>query len=377
MLEKLRQRTPRGGSETEGAARVQRLALERRHHAAWRADCATSDTRISRTQDNVLNRCKLAQPYINRYLPDESFKTLLLLIGLVMLGVALKGFFMFLQEVLVADVMQLTLFDIRNDVLPAHDQPRSGELLRPGLVRADGPVHERHGFVRPGAQYAHEQGDPRADAVRDLPGGALWINWRLTCLTLILVPISGATTYRVGKIMKRAVRRSLESMSTIYKILQESFQGIKIVKAFATERVERRRFFERDQEPLPQERPRGDDRRHVRPGPGDADPDDRGHRAPGRLVPGAEPDHLPESRTVPASARRRADGDPGSADALHHAGRRVRPDPQARQRPLQDPASGSRGRPDLRPHGPAAKGFREQACPARCHAIARRSSSTR
>ena len=74
--------------------------------------------------------------------------------------------------------------------------------------------------------------------------GALWINWRLTCLTLILIPISGATTYRVGKIMKRAVRRSLESMSTIYKILQESFQGIKIVKAFAMERVERRRFFD-------------------------------------------------------------------------------------------------------------------------------------
>ena len=57
------------------------------------------------------------------------------------------------------------------------------------------------------------------------------------------MPISAATTYRVGKIMKRAVRRSLESMSTIYKILQESFQGIKIVKAFAMERVERRRFF--------------------------------------------------------------------------------------------------------------------------------------
>ena len=34
--------------------------------------------------------------------------------GLVMVGVAIKGFFMFLQEVLVADVMQLTQFDIRN-----------------------------------------------------------------------------------------------------------------------------------------------------------------------------------------------------------------------------------------------------------------------
>ena len=39
------------------------------------------------------------------------------------------------------------------------------------------------------------------------------------------------------------MRRSLESMSSIYRILQESFQGIKVVKAFAMERVERRRFF--------------------------------------------------------------------------------------------------------------------------------------
>ena len=38
----------------------------------------------------------------------------MLLIALVMVGVAIKGFFLFLQEVLVADVMQLTLFDIRN-----------------------------------------------------------------------------------------------------------------------------------------------------------------------------------------------------------------------------------------------------------------------
>src|SRR4029079_11073063 len=72
--------------------------------------------------------------------------------------------------------------------------------------------------------------------------GALWLNWRLTCLAMVLLPVSAATTYRAGKIMKRAVRRSLESMSNIYKILQESLQGIKVVKAFTMERYERRRF---------------------------------------------------------------------------------------------------------------------------------------
>ena len=59
----------------------------------------------------------------------------------------------------------------------------------------------------------------------------------------MLVPVSALTTVRVGKLMKRAIRRSLESMSNIYKILQETFQGIKLVKAYTMERRERRRFF--------------------------------------------------------------------------------------------------------------------------------------
>ncbi len=211
-----------------------------------------------------------------------------------MIGVALKGFFMFLQEVLVADVMQLTLFDIRNvffrrtinlDLASFSDQGSSELMAR---------------FTNDMDSFGQGLNTLMSKVIREplriasCLGGALWFNWRLTCLTLILVPISGATTYRVGKIMKRAVRRSLESMSTIYKILQESFQGIKVVKAFAIERVERRRFFGETKNLY---------RKSVRVAMIDAmsDPvlemltlDDRGHRAAGRLVPGPEPDDLPE-----------------------------------------------------------------------------------
>jgi subfamily B ATP-binding cassette protein MsbA len=195
-------------------------------------------------RENLLKRCKWAQPYVNKYLPHESFKTLVLLIGLVMFGVAFKGLFMFMQEVLVADVMQLTLFDIRNkffrrsislDLASFSDQGSSELMAR---------------FTSDMESFGQGLNTLMSKVMREPMRivafliGALWINWRLTCLTMILIPISGATTIRVGKIMKRAVRRSLESMSTIYKILQESFQGIKIVKAFAMERVERRRFFD-------------------------------------------------------------------------------------------------------------------------------------
>ncbi len=71
---------------------------------------------------------------------------------------------------------------------------------------------------------------------------ACWISWQLTLMFLVLVPIALFVLTKIGRIMKRATRRLLERMSDIYKILQETFQGIRIVKAFTNEADERRRF---------------------------------------------------------------------------------------------------------------------------------------
>jgi ATP-binding cassette subfamily B protein/subfamily B ATP-binding cassette protein MsbA len=59
---------------------------------------------------------------------------------------------------------------------------------------------------------------------------------------LILVPVALFILTKVGRMMKRATRRLLERMSSIYKILQEVFLGIPVVKAFTREAYERRRF---------------------------------------------------------------------------------------------------------------------------------------
>ena len=230
---------------------------------------------------------------------------------MVMVGVACKGVFMFLQEVLVADVMQLTLLRIRNrffrrtinlDLASFSDQGSSELMAR---------------FTNDMDSFGQGLNTLMSKLIREpmriatCLGRALPFNWRLTLLTLILVPISAATTYRVGKIMKRAVRRSLESMSTIYKILQESFQGIKIVKAFAMERVERRRFFDETKNLY---------RKSVRVAMIDAMSDPVLEMLTlttvaiallAGLVPGPEPDDLPGAGALPPPARRPADGDAG------------------------------------------------------------------
>src|SRR5205085_10391157 len=68
---------------------------------------------------------------------------------------------------------------------------------------------------------------------------ACWISWQLTLMFLVLVPFALFILTKVGRMMKRATRRLLERMSDIYKILHETFQGIRIVKAFTNEAGER------------------------------------------------------------------------------------------------------------------------------------------
>ncbi len=74
--------------------------------------------------------------------------------------------------------------------------------------------------------------------------GAAFICWRLLLISILLAPVAGYLISRLAKTLKRANRRALEEMSTLYRILSESFSGIKVVKAFTMEPYERRRFHQ-------------------------------------------------------------------------------------------------------------------------------------
>jgi ATP-binding cassette subfamily B protein/subfamily B ATP-binding cassette protein MsbA len=63
-------------------------------------------------------------------------------------------------------------------------------------------------------------------------------------MSMILAPAAGLLIALLAKTLKRANRKALEEMSSLYGILAESFGGIKVVKAFTMERAERRRFHE-------------------------------------------------------------------------------------------------------------------------------------
>ncbi|WP_298268169.1 lipid A export permease/ATP-binding protein MsbA [Geobacter sp.] len=67
-------------------------------------------------------------------------------------------------------------------------------------------------------------------------------NWRLALVTLVIIPLTVYVAQLIGKKIKRFSTQSQSRMGDISSILQETFSGIKVVKAFNLARWEIERF---------------------------------------------------------------------------------------------------------------------------------------
>jgi len=70
----------------------------------------------------------------------------------------------------------------------------------------------------------------------------LLINWQLTLMIMAVLPLSLYIVTRIGRKLRTYSTRSLEKLSNITSILQETFSGIRVVKAFGMEKVEIDKF---------------------------------------------------------------------------------------------------------------------------------------
>jgi ATP-binding cassette subfamily B protein/subfamily B ATP-binding cassette protein MsbA len=188
------------------------------------------------------NRYQLLRDKVIRFLPDNRFETFVWIVVAVVVVVAVKGFFEFWQETLVGGVVNRTLFDLRNRFyrLSVHQDTRQiQEVGTPELMsRLTNDLEQVGGGMK--ILYGKVILEPlKAVACLTL---AFLISWQLTLVFVCLVFPAVVCIGRVSRLMKKAARKVLERMSDIYKILRETFDGIKVVKAFTMEPAERRRF---------------------------------------------------------------------------------------------------------------------------------------
>ena len=235
------QRTAREETDKIERLRQELDAAESSEQRAIGKQISVAEYRLEAEQKAV-DRYQWLKPYVLRYLPDSPFQTLALFVGVLLLGTIIKDLFLIAHTILIARLSQGGTFELRKlfyrrtlkmDLASFHNEGTSDlmsrfthdmETLAVGMIALFGKL------VR----------EPIKAAVCLI--GAAFICWRLLLLSLVVAPIAGLLINWLAKTLKRANRRAMEEMAQLYNTLEETFRGIKVVKAFAMERHERWRF---------------------------------------------------------------------------------------------------------------------------------------
>ena len=193
-------------------------------------------------EDAFLVRARWFQPHLHRWMPEDPFDTLLLIIGVLVFGTIMKVLLLFAGQLLVARLAESAALDLRQQFygrmldidLAAANQLGQGDLMNRFTANITA--------VSLGIRLL------LGKAIREplkmivcLIGAAL-VCWRLLILTLIVVPLAGYLISRLAKSLKRANRRAMQEMSNVYGSISETLRGLRVVKAFTMEQVEQKRF---------------------------------------------------------------------------------------------------------------------------------------
>lgn len=71
-----------------------------------------------------------------------------------------------------------------------------------------------------------------------------WMNWRLALAAFVLIPVMFVYAYILNKKMKRAFKTNREKVADINARIEDNLSGIRVVKSFANEKIEREKFME-------------------------------------------------------------------------------------------------------------------------------------
>ncbi len=184
----------------------------------------------------------------NNFLNGTRQENLLRICVALFIILFLKNLTGYFQDILMVYVGENVIRDLRNALylkftslpLAFFHQNKSGELIS----RATNDVLMAQKCV--GVSFTTLLRDP-IQIIMFL-SVALILSWKLTLLALVMLPASLLVIIRIGKGLRKISHRQQEEMAVLTINLQETIYGIRVVKAFAMEDFENRKFLARSLE---------------------------------------------------------------------------------------------------------------------------------
>lgn len=182
---------------------------------------------------------KFTDRLILRDTPTGSLKALCVLIFCTFL---LKNVFLYIKNVAISFVQLRMINDVRNQIyIHLHDlslayfnRKRGGEIT--SIIMNDVSAM-RHSFTVSFDKLLVEPINILTFMVL-----LFIISWQMALLAIIILPVSFFIITKIGKSIRRKSIRTSRQIAGIMAILDETLQGMRVVKAFAMEKFEIGRF---------------------------------------------------------------------------------------------------------------------------------------
>jgi ATP-binding cassette, subfamily B, multidrug efflux pump len=174
----------------------------------------------------------------------ETFTFTILLYGLLILGMALlKGVFLFLVRQTLIVMSRHIEYDLKNEVynhyqslpLSFYRRNNTGDLM----ARISEDVSKVRMHVGPSIMY----GLNLITVFIMVISYMVTVNARLTIFVLLPLPLLSVSLYVVSRIIQKRSEALQSQLSELSTYVQESFSGIRVIKAFVREREQVRNFI--------------------------------------------------------------------------------------------------------------------------------------
>lgn len=185
---------------------------------------------------------QLVEPFVDKVLLTNDY-ALVNLVPMIILGLALtKGFSRFFQEYYIKTAGQLVVQDIRNDIYSHSLSLSMGYFSRTSNGHLMSRILNDVGIIQ------NSVADVLVDFLKEsvtligLIGLAFYQDWRLAAVAFTVLPIAVLPAGHIGRKIKENTRLGQSTLGQVTSVLQESFAGIKVIKAFGSEGREVDRF---------------------------------------------------------------------------------------------------------------------------------------
>jgi len=181
---------------------------------------------------------------MERWLPATPFGTLVVIGGGLVLITALKSLFRIAGLFFMARLGHLTSFDLRKEFY----RRTLGLDMGTFSLSSTGDLMNRFttdiGAIAFGTNVLFGMAILEPMKLIACLIGAAFFSWQLLLLAILAAPLAGYAVHWLAKSLKRANRRAMQELSSLYEHLEETFTSMKVIKAFTMESRERSRFHQ-------------------------------------------------------------------------------------------------------------------------------------